>query len=248
MGKDRVRKSKARYIGIAALIVVAAAVIGIVWFANSYSRADSTALAALEDTAAVDVSEIDGAVVFAPDHPEAGFAFYPGAKVQPEAYAPLMRACAERGILCILIKPPLNFALIDADAAERAIENFPDIDSWVIGGHSLGGVAASECLAHHQDDFDALILVASYPSADLSAYTGSAVAIRGSNDTVLDLGKYENARSKLPRGTIELVIEGGNHANVGNYGEQENDSAATIDPADQQAQIADAVEDLAHAA
>ena len=248
MGKNGTRRSKGRIIGIVALVIVVAALAGIVWFANSYSRADATALAALEDTATVDVSEIDGAVVFAPDHPEAGFVFYPGAKVQPEAYAPFMRACAERGILGILVKPPLNFALLDTDAAERAIGNFPDIDQWIIGGHSLGGVAASECLAHHPDDFDALVLVASYPTADLSGYTGAVVTIRGSNDTVLNIGKYEEARSKLPAGTIEIVIEGGNHAGIGNYGEQENDSAATIEQEDQQAQTADAVEDLARAA
>ena len=43
----------------------------------------------------------------------------------------------------------------------------------------------------------------------------------------------------LPHGTIMQVIQGGNHAQFGNYGLQPGDGTATISAADQQRQAAD---------
>ena len=40
----------------------------------------------------------------------------------------------------------------------------------------------------------------------------------------------------MPQNTKELIIEGGNHAQFGNYGKQSGDGEATIDPSEQQNQ------------
>ena len=63
--------------------------------------------------------------------------------------------------------------------------------------------------------------------------------IRGSNDTVLNIKKYEEGLKLVPGNARELVIEGGNHAQFGDYGTQSGDGEATITVEEQQKQTAD---------
>jgi hypothetical protein len=53
--------------------------------------------------------------------------------------------------------------------------------------------------------------------------------------------KFEESRAMLPEGTQYVVIEGGNHAQFGDYGEQPGDNPALISRAEQQAQVVEAV-------
>jgi alpha-beta hydrolase superfamily lysophospholipase len=63
---------------------------------------------------------------------------------------------------------PFNLAVMDTDAADKAYERIADTDNWYIGGHSLGGSMAASFAADSDIDFDGLILLASYSTADLS--------------------------------------------------------------------------------
>lgn len=81
-------------------------------YVNDCYRADASALAVMADengTAdGIEVRELnDGDVAFVPTEVKSGLVFYPGGKVQPEAYAPLMQKLAEEGFLCVLVRPPL---------------------------------------------------------------------------------------------------------------------------------------------
>lgn len=235
-------------IALAVVVVVLAA--ATVWYVNDYYHADNVALAVVADedgTAdGVEVRTLpSGDIAFVPDHPTAGLVFYPGGKVQPEAYAPLMQKCAQRGILCVLLKPTFNLAIIDMDAANGVTAQFPDVSTWVLAGHSMGGVAAADYASRHPDEFDAIAFLAAYPAVDLSKFDGKVLSIIGSNDGVLNRDKYEQAHDLLPDSVQKLVIEGGNHAYYGNYGEQVNDGQADITRENQQAQVTDALVDLA---
>ena len=235
-------------IALAVVVVVLAA--ATVWYVNDYYHADNVALAVVADedgTAdGVEVRTLpSGDIAFVPDHPTAGLVFYPGGKVQPEAYAPLMQKCAQRGILCVLLKPTFNLAIIDMDAANGVTAQFPDVSTWVLAGHSMGGVAAADYASRHPDEFDAIAFLAAYPAVDLSKFDGKVLSIVGSNDGVLDRDKFAQARKMLPGSLQELVIKDGNHANFGNYGEQANDGQADITRENQQAQVTDALVDLA---
>lgn len=243
----------AKRILIALAVVVVVLVAAAVWYVNDYSHADNAALAAVADEDGVaDGVEVrtlpSGDIAFVPNRPTAGLVFYPGGKVQPEAYAPLMQQCAQRGILCVLLKPTFNLAIIDMDAASGITAQFPDVTKWVIAGHSMGGVAAADYASRHADEFDAIAFLAAYPAVDLSKFDGKVLSIVGSNDGVLNRDKYEQAHKLLPNSARELVIEGGNHAYYGNYGEQANDGQAGITRENQQAQATDALVDLAAAA
>ena len=166
--------------------------------------------------------------------------------VKGEAYASSL--LAREGVTCVLVKPPLDFALLDIDAADGVREQFPEIGTWLLGGHSLGGVAACEYLAQHGSDFDGVVLLASYPNSDLTDYAGFSLQLVGSEDGVVNRDSYDGARPNLPDDAHELVIEGGNHAQFGNYGEQSGDGTASISGTQQQEQTVEAVLDLLDAA
>ena len=103
-------------------------------------------------------------------------------------------------------------------------------------------------LAGHSDDFSAIAFLAACPVEDLSKIGIEALSIVGSNDSVLDRAKYDEAANKMPAHMRELVIPGGNHANFGSYGAQQNDGEATIAREEQQILTAQAIAGLAEVA
>ena len=67
-------------------------------YLGDYYKPDRDAIAAFAPMDTVmQTTDADGNHVFLPEEPVAGFIFYPGGKVDAEAYAPLMAALAERG-------------------------------------------------------------------------------------------------------------------------------------------------------
>lgn len=214
-------------------------------YVNDYYRAGEPALACMEEPASgVSVYELDDNIVFSPENPRAGFIFYPGGKVQAEAYAPLMEACAERGVLCVLIRMPANLAVLDVDAADGTQEEFPEISEWYMGGHSLGGSMAASYLGDHTEEFKGLILLAAYSTEDLSDTDERVLSIYGSNDQVLNLEKYSENSENLSSDMEEKIIEGGNHAYFASYGEQDGDGNAEITNAEQIKITADLIENF----
>ena len=157
------------------------------------------------------------------------------------AYAPLMRACAENGILCALVQMPGNLAVLDANAADGLQEAYPEITTWYIAGHSLGGAMASNYAAAHSEDFDGLILLAAYSTKDLTGTTLRVLSVYGSEDGVLNRESYEKNRSNLPTDTTEVVLDGGCHAQFGSYGPQDGDGIPTISGEEQVRQTVEAI-------
>lgn len=160
--------------------------------------------------------------------------FYPGGFVEHTAYAPLLRSLAEEGWLCVLTEMPFDLAVLNMNAADGIRERFPQVDSWAIGGHSLGGAMAASYAAGHAEDFDALVLLAAYATEDLNGTDMTVYSIYGSEDQVLNRDKYAQYRKNLPANTIEVVLEGGNHAQFGDYGHQKGDGTAALSPEEQQ--------------
>ena len=179
-------------------------------------------------TEGIDVYEEENMLVFAPEDANAGFIFYPGGKVAYEAYAPLMSACAENGILCVLVEMPGNLAVLDMNAADGIQERFPSVETWYIGGHSLGGSMAASYAEKHAEAYEGVILLASYSTADLSETGLEVLSIYGTEDKVLNAEKYAEYKVNLPADFTEIIIEGGCHAYFGAYGAQEGDGVPTI--------------------
>jgi len=220
----------------AALIVLVLAIIAGVCavYVGDYYRADQDAIAAFAPMNAVSAEQLDdGTLVFRPENSTKGFIFYPGGKVEYTAYQPLMAACAQQGILCVLVKMPFNLAVLDINAAAGIQQQYPQIENWYIGGHSLGGSMAAAYLADHADDFDGLVLLGSYSTADLSETGLTVLSVYGSEDRVMNRAKYDENKSNLPGDLVEVVLQGGCHAYFGMYGAQEGDGEPSISNAEQ---------------
>lgn len=202
---------------------------GCALFVCDYYPANTAAIAAMAQGDGVPVRALDGGnIAYGNADATCALIFYPGGKVEHTAYEPLLRALAARGMLCILIKMPLRLAFLDMNAADGIKEQFPAVTHWYIGGHSLGGSIAASYLAKHVTEFDGLILLASYSTADLSGHDLRALSLVGSEDGVLNRESYTNNRANLPTDTTELEIVGGNHAYFGAYGAQKGDGTATL--------------------
>ncbi|RLT51114.1 MAG: hypothetical protein DWI69_14175, partial [Chloroflexi bacterium] len=99
-----------------------------------------------------------GSTRLGPPGTPTGLIFYPGGGVDPIAYAPLARAIAGAGHPVIILPVTLRLAFFDVDAASPVFATFPEIRRWAIGGHSLGGVAASWYARANPDQVSGLIL------------------------------------------------------------------------------------------
>ena len=196
------------------------------------------AIAALQSDDQVRV-EHDRWLVFAPvsDVPGTGLIFYPGAKVDPRAYAVTARSIAEQGYLVAVVPMPLNLAVFAPNRASDVIAAYPAIQHWAVGGHSLGGAMAARFASRQPSLVDGLVLWAAYPADDLSQYELQAASISGTRDGLATEPKIAASKVLLPAATRWVPIMGGNHAQFGSYGPQAGDSPATIDIKEQQAQV-----------
>ena len=123
---------------------------------------------------------------------------------------------------------PTEHYVLDTNAADRVYEKFSEIDSWYIGGHSLGGSMAASYVSDNTDRIDGLILLGSYSTADLSDTDLKVLSIYGSEDKIINKEKYDKYKTNMPKGFTEFVIEGGCHAYFGMYGEQDGDGKPSI--------------------
>lgn len=236
--KSRIRITAA--IAAAAVLAVAAA---FAVYVNIYYHADDKALLAASGSGnGISVTETeDGNIVFSPQNEaETGIVFYPGGKVQQEAYAPLMRKLADEGFICVLVKMPMRLAIFDVEAADKVISENPELD-WYICGHSLGGAAAAMYAAENADRLSGIIFLAAYSAEDLSDSGLEAVSVMGSEDGVLDRDAYRENLRNMPDDFTETVIDGGCHAGFGNYGKQKGDGTPRINSEKQQKETAEAI-------
>ena len=235
-------KKRARIILSVCLALLLVIGIGGYAYVSDYYHADETALEAMAYQTDSVQTEQDGDVIwFVPEDPTAGLIFYPGGKVEHTAYAPLLRACAENGILCALVRMPSNLAVLDANAADGLRQKHPEITAWYMAGHSLGGAMASNYAAAHDEDYDGLILLAAYSTKDLTGTPLRVLSVCGSEDGVLDWESYEKNHANLPADTSEVVLDGGCHAQFGFYGAQDGDGVPTITGEEQIRQTAEAI-------
>ncbi len=215
------------------LIWIAFFVIGAPVFFAKYMHCGEAALAALDSDNNVTVSKINKAYLFDGYGTEDVLVFYPGARVDEKAYAPLCHRLAENGIDCILVKMPFHMAFTDSKAYLRYASQY-DYENMYLGGHSLGGAIAALFAAKYVDKPDSptgLVLLAAYPSAPLPDI--KTCLIYGEKDTVMNMDQYNIGKDYWSNITAEYIIPGGNHAGFGDYGAQKGDSPASISAEEQ---------------
>ena len=204
-------------------------------YVNDYRHADETAQSLLQSNTSI--RQEGNLTILTPDAARdsgAGLIFYPGGKVEDTAYLPLLERIRAGGVTVVLVRMPFRLAVFDIRAADRVYTTVPSVSRWYIGGHSLGGAMASSYVPGNEDHLSGLVLLGAYPVNDSPIPT---LCIYGSEDIQLD-------KTKLASVANVLRIEGGNHAQFGNYGLQDGDGTATISRESQQEQAASAMLDF----
>lgn len=200
--------------------------VSLVIYSSNYYHATESDIESIKASTGYSVKK--NLTTLTPDEPsDIGIIFYPGAKVEATAYLPLLDDLRNEGITCVLVKMPFNLAIFDSNAANAVYTDYPDINHWYIAGHSLGGAMASSYYSKNQSKLDGIILLGAYRYGDIPL--SHTLTIYGTNDKVLN-------RSKIDYTENVETIEGGNHGQFGNYGEQKGDGKATISRDEQQAQ------------
>ncbi|HSL30491.1 MAG TPA: alpha/beta hydrolase [Anaerolineales bacterium] len=218
------------------VVVAMVGISGFILWASTPLRPAPEAFSALESDSQVIVTE-DELITFRPagSEPTTAFVFYPGGRVDARAYAAPLREIAKQGYLVILVPVRLNLAMLDLNAADRAVAASSSIQHWVIGGHSVGGVAAASYAS--ANPVDGLVLWASYPGSDsLKESDLKVLSIYGTQD-ISSVDVFESSRALLPVDAEFVSIQGGNHSQFGDYGLQAGDKPAKIARLDQQAQV-----------
>ncbi|ASA19971.1 alpha/beta hydrolase [Paenibacillus donghaensis] len=230
--------TKSRVLIVVAIILVVAGLF--IWRYLTPYAPEKKAETALISSGGVTVEQNDNWITFEPAvSTGTAVIMYPGALVKPEAYSPLARSVAAAGHPFYIAKMPFNLAVTKGDAAADIIRVHPGL-SFVIGGHSLGGVMASRYASEHPDQLEGVFFLASYPDekGSLKGTTLSVLSILGTEDGVMDLASYRKGRNYLPDNTVYYSVQGGNHAQFGSYGEQKGDGKATITEEEQQKRTA----------
>ncbi len=103
--------------------------------------------------------------------------------------------------------------------------------SWIVVGHSLGGVAMSTVLAK-SDAIVGAVYLGSYPAVDVSLTDVEQLILWADQDGLTLFADVEASLENTDFFHTEVVVvEGGNHAQFGDYGQQKGDGVATIDTA-----------------
>lgn len=195
---------------------------GFLIYASDYYRADETANAILQGGQA----EVrDDMIILRPETASgSALIFYPGAKVEYTAYLPILEKLRQNGIASVLMKMPFNMAIFSVNAADKAFDKLSGVDHWFIGGHSMGGAMASSYAAGHQEKVKGLVLLGAYIYGDVPPQ--NALTVYGTLNA--DLEKHIDYTDNV------VIIQGGNHAQFGDYGEQKGDPKALISREEQQ--------------
>ncbi|WIB15395.1 alpha/beta hydrolase [Curtobacterium sp. MCPF17_050] len=155
-----------------------------------------------------------------------GIVFVPGAKVDPYAYMATFRQVVADGTTVVITKPTLNLAFFDRRPLTRFEAHAPDVRTWAVGGHSLGGVRA--CQLAEDRDVAGLLLLGSYCADDRSDSDLDVLSVSGSRDGLSTPEDVAAARDLLPASATMTEIAGADHAAFGAYGAQPGDLPATV--------------------
>jgi len=158
-------KKALKIIGIIGVVLVVGmyAYLSITTARNNAAPA-AEALAAMESDAQVTVEYGDYLTLTpAAAGPKTGIVFYPGAYCDIRGYTPIWKEIAAQGYLVVIAKMPFDFAIFSPNAADGVRAAHPEIEEWIIAGHSMGGAMAGVYADNNRDNLAGVIVFDSYP-------------------------------------------------------------------------------------
>jgi hypothetical protein len=180
----------------------------------------------------IQVTEVEGSIVMeaADGRGETGILYFPGARVNPYSYLYPLSEIAASGVTVVIMDPLMNMALFDTRSVEELALAAPEVNDWVLSGHSLGGVRA--CMLAQHPDVVGLVLMGSYCATDISALDIPMLQVLASKDGLIDTEAVSASASLLPDSARTIMLEGASHASFGTYGDQPGDGTATLNRAE----------------
>lgn len=237
------KSQKRKYIRIFLFLFWGAAII---WMLSEMQATDFED-SILESNSMVTVKYTANHITFTPrTNPDSiGILFYPGALVEPEAYAPFARNLAEEGYTVLIQLIPWRVAFTnrrEQKAYETTLQTFsdsPGIAKWVVSGHSKGGSMATKFASENPELISGMLLIGtSHPrEIDLSFLSVPVTKVSASEDGLASPDEIREFSKNLPDHTNFIMIEGGNHSQFGYYGFQLGGGTAMISREKQQVQL-----------
>jgi hypothetical protein len=204
------------------VVVVAGGAFG--WFSYSAEKNKAApaaaALAAMGSDAEVAVTDSDWLVMQpANATPTRGVIIYPGAYCDIHGYAQLMRAIAASGQLVVGIKMPFGLALFGVNKADDVREAYPDINSWTLIGHSLGGAMGANYAFNRPGELAGMIFWDSHPPAanSLAEQNLTTVHIHRATLAGEPPAKFTDMAAFFPANTQWVPVPGGIHMYFGSF-------------------------------
>ena len=186
--------------------------------ADRESQAASAALASLESDQRVTVSQDQSYVITPTDStPTEGLIFYPGGEVDERGYAEPLHEIAAAGYLVVMVPMPLQLAIFGVESATDVIEEYPDIETWAIAGHSLGGAMAARYSHHHPEELAGLVMWDSYAPDDMTGSTLKIRMIHRADQAGNPPEDYLPHLTNMPESTEYYPLKGGTHLDFGNF-------------------------------
>lgn len=201
-----------------------------IWNWHSYQTRNLPANTLISTTQTT-VTETDQLISFSPvAKKKTVFLFFPGALVEPTAYAPIARHAADAGFESHIIKMPWRMSTRGYQQIKTLFSLTDTTKHYVLAGPSQGGKMAAQFAHENKNVLAGLILMGtSHPrDIDLSSFTLSVVKLYATNDGLASLPEVFENKGKLPSHAQWVEIKGGNHAQFGYYGSQLGDDNATI--------------------
>jgi dienelactone hydrolase len=176
------------------------------------------------------------------DTPQVGLVLYPEGNMDVRTYAYISREIAKEGYLVVFISRRADRDLdLEKEYAriEEVVAAFPEIETWVAGGHTWSGHISPGYALRHPGQFQGLVLWAARlgDESSLAASQLPVLYIYGSLDDE-NVNLVESVEPYVPAHTQWVVIEGGNRVGFASFGPMAADAGAKISEAEQQAQAA----------
>jgi hypothetical protein len=171
-----------------------------------------------------------------------GVVFYPGAYVDVRGYLPTLKPIAAAGYRVIIVPMPMEMAVYGFDRAATVIAANPDIDRWVLIGHSVGGAMAGVVARLHPDALRGLVIWDSYPALSLRDYPMPVWHIHRATRDGAPPPSFARRRAAFPPNSTWVPIPGGIHMYFGSFvgGGYHEDWAPQITRAEQQGRVVEA--------
>jgi hypothetical protein len=158
-----------------------------------------------------------------------GFIIFAGAKADEKSYSYIAKLLHDEGHTVVIPKVPFHLSAFGIDHGSTIMEDNPQVEKWILVGHSLGGLPVSRIAAKQPDKLLGIALLATMASRDLSGLDISAIRITAENDRIMSNKMMDSYLGNLPKNSLHIELKGANHQGFAAYNSfMSRDGEATI--------------------